>query len=76
MNKIRKMLAITSAAAMVFTMSTTAFADGAVTPTVGGTITINGLTDVTDAKTGYIQIIKADSTTRTGWAFASEQIAG
>ena len=60
-NLFKKIGALLVAAIMVLAMASTAFADG---PTA--TITVN---NADNATLTYAQVIKADQTTRTGWAF-------
>lgn len=59
-NLFKKIGALLVAAIMVLAMASTAFADG---PTA--TITVN---NADNATLTYAQVIKADQTTRTGWA--------
>lgn len=61
-NLFKKISAILIAAVMVLAMASTAFADGP-----SATITVNNLDDA--ATISYLQIIKPDQTTETGWAF-------
>lgn len=63
-NLFKKIGALLVAAIMVLAMASTAFADG---PTA--TITVN---NADNATLTYAQVIKADQTTRTGWAFVNE----
>ena len=68
MKKMKKILAMFLAMAMVLGMSMTTFAAGA-----PGTITVNNTSAGT--KLAAMQIIKPDSTAKTGWAFA-DGVAG
>lgn len=61
-NLFKKISAILMAAIMVLAMASTAFADGP-----SAQITVNNLDDA--ATISYLQIIKPDQTTETGWAF-------
>ena len=68
MSKIKKVLALLLAMTMVMGMSMTTFAAGAT-----ATITVEGAAE--DATLTYVQVIKPDQTTTTGWAFCSTAIA-
>lgn len=65
-NLFKKVSAILMAAIMVLAMASTAFADG---PTA--TITVN---NADNATLTYAQVIRADQTTRTGWAFVNDDV--
>ena len=65
-NLFKKVSAILMAAIMVLAMASTAFADG---PTA--TITVN---NADKATLTYAQVIRADQTTRTGWAFVNDDV--
>ena len=65
-NLFKKIGALLVAAIMVLAMASTAFADG---PTA--TITVN---NADNATLTYAQVIKADQTTRTGWAFVNDDV--
>lgn len=65
-NLFKKVSAIMMAAIMVLAMASTAFADG---PTA--TITVN---NADNATLTYAQVIRADQTTRTGWAFVNDDV--
>ena len=65
-NLFKKVSAILMAAIMVLAMASTAFADG---PTA--TITVN---KADNATLTYAQVIRADQTTRTGWAFVNDDV--
>lgn len=65
-NLFKKVSAILIAAIMVLAMASTAFADG---PTA--TITVN---NADNATLTYAQVIRADQTTRTGWAFVNDDV--
>ena len=67
-NLFKKISAILIAAVMVLAMASTAFADGP-----SATITVNNLDDA--ATISYLQIIKPDQTTETGWAFTEGVLA-
>ena len=66
-NLFKKVSAILMAAIMVLAMASTAFADG---PTA--TITVNNVGKATTLT--YAQVIRADQTTRTGWAFVNDDV--
>ena len=65
-NLFKKVSAILMVAIMVLAMASTAFADG---PTA--TITVN---NADNATLTYAQVIRADQTTRTGWAFVNDDV--
>lgn len=65
-NLFKKIGALLVAAIMVLAMASTAFADG---PTA--TITVN---KADNATLTYAQVIRADQTTRTGWAFVNDDV--
>ena len=65
-NLFKKIGALLVAAIMVLAMASTAFADG---PTA--TITVN---NADKATLTYAQVIRADQTTRTGWAFVNDDV--
>lgn len=65
-NLFKKIGALLVAAIMVLAMASTAFADG---PTA--TITVN---NADNATLTYAQVIRADQTTRTGWAFVNDDV--
>ena len=65
-NLFKKIGALLVAAIMVLAMASTAFADG---PTA--TITVNNADKATFT---YAQVIRADQTTRTGWAFVNDDV--
>ena len=67
MSKIKRVLALLLAMTMVMGMSMTTFAAGA-----KAEITVN---DAQKATLTYVQVIKPDQTTTTGWAFCSPAIA-
>ncbi|MEZ3485326.1 MAG: isopeptide-forming domain-containing fimbrial protein [Lachnospiraceae bacterium] len=70
MKKMKKLFAVILSLAMVLGMSLTAFAVDSATITVkdgAGTV-------LTEAALSYLQIIKPDQTTETGWAFSSKEI--
>ena len=69
MRKMKKLFAVILSLAMVLGMSLTAFADGD-----SATITVNGVEGEKEVTLTYLQIIKPDQTTKTGWAFASSEI--
>ena len=71
MKKIKKIMAMLLAMVMVLGMTVTAMA----APN-SATITITDENEnvLTDAELLYVQVIKADQTTRTGWAFTSTEI--
>lgn len=68
MKKVKRILAMLMAMVMVLGMAVTAFA----APKESATITIG---DADEATITYAQVIKADPTTTTGWAFVSNDIA-
>lgn len=68
MKKFKKIFAVLLTLAMVLGMSMTSFA-----AELTAKITVNNAGD--NAKFKYLQVIKADPTTETGWAFATGQIA-
>lgn len=71
MKKIKKLLALIMAMAMVLGMSVTSFA----APKESATITVKDKDGtVTNATFKYVQVIKAAPTTETGWAFANTEI--
>lgn len=72
MKKIKKLLALIMAMAMVLGMSVTAFADS-VTGTDRVDIPVNGAQDGTTYQ--YLQLIKANPATDTGWEFSTSEIA-
>lgn len=65
-NLFKKIGALLVAAIMVLAMASTAFADG---PTAK--ITVN---NADKATLTYAQVIRADQTTRTGWAFVNDDV--
>lgn len=67
--KLKKVLAILMASAMIMGMSMTTFA-APVLPTQGATITINNVPD--DAQVNYIQIVKPNNAEPSGWEFAND----
>ena len=71
---MKKILALLLAMAMVLGMSVTSLA----APNDGKTakITVKGTEGEQPAELKYLQIIVADQTTETGWAFASDAIEG
>lgn len=71
MKKIKKIMAMLLAMVMVLGMTVTAMA----APN-SATITITDENEnvLNDAEFLYVQVIKADQTTRTGWAFTSTEI--
>lgn len=81
MKRMKKFLAMALAMVMVVGMSVTALADGP-TGTGTATITVTGTgaykndkgEDVAAADVFYLQIIKPDQTTETGWSFVNDII--
>lgn len=69
MSKIKKVLAMILSMAMILGMSLTTFAASK----TSATITIN---NVENAALSMIQVIKADPTTETGWAFVTDNGSG
>ena len=70
---MKKVLAMLLAMVMVLGMSVTALA----APEDGGKtaeIEVTGVEGETPVQLTYLQIIKPDQTTKTGWAFASSEI--
>lgn len=72
MKKIKKLLALIMAMAMVLGMSVTAFADS-VTGTDSVDIPVNGAQNETTYQ--YLQLIQANPATDTGWEFSTPAIA-
>lgn len=73
MKRMKKVLAMLLAMVMVLGMSVTALA----APEDGGEtakIEVTGVEGETPVQLTYLQIIKPDQTTKTGWAFASSKI--
>lgn len=72
MKKIKKVLALFVAMIMALGMTMTTMA----APKTEATITVKDEEDnsLTGATLSYVQVIVADQTTRTGWAFASDVI--
>ena len=73
MKRMKKVLAMLLAMVMVLGMSVTALA----APEDGGKtaeIEVTGVEGETPVQLTYLQIIKPDQTTKTGWAFASSEI--
>lgn len=68
MKKMRKIFAVLLTLAMVFGMSMTSFA----TTKDTATITVN---NADKATLTYAQVIKADQSTETGWAFVNTEVA-
>ena len=68
MKKMRKLFAVLLTLAMVFGMSMTSFAATKDT----ATITVN---NADKATLTYAQVIKADQSTETGWAFVNTEVA-
>ena len=68
MKKMRKIFAVLLTLAMVFGMSMTSFAATKDT----ATITVN---NADKATLTYAQVIKADQSTETGWAFVNTEVA-
>lgn len=68
MKKMRKIFAVLLTLAMVFGMSMTSFA----APKDTATITVN---NADKATLTYAQVIKADQSTETGWAFVNTEVA-
>ena len=68
MKKMRKIFAVLLTLAMVFGMSMTSFAAAKDT----ATITVN---NADKATLTYAQVIKADQSTETGWAFVNTEVA-
>ena len=69
MKKIRKIVALALATVMMMAMSITAFAEDATK-----TVTITNVTEG-EAEVHYTQIVKADTTTETGWSFVNDDVA-
>ena len=65
---MKKLLAIILSLVMVMGMTMTTFA----APKTSATITVN---EAGEATLTYLQVIKVDNTTETGWAFATDNIA-
>ena len=83
MKKMKKFLAMALAVVMVLGMSVTALADEPAKPeTKSATITVKGTgtytnnegEEVAAADVFYLQIIKPDQTTETGWSFVNDTI--
>lgn len=83
MKKMKKFLAMALAVAMVLGMSVTTLADEPAKPeTKSATITVKGTgaykndkgEEVAAADVFYLQIIKPDQTTETGWSFVNDTI--
>lgn len=71
MKKFKKIFAVLLTLAMVLGMSMTSFA----APKTEATITINDKDgNLTNATFTYVQVIKAEPSTETGWAFTSNSI--
>ena len=68
MKKVKKLFAVLLTLAMVLGMSMTTFA----APKDSATITVE---NAENATLSYVQVIRADPTTATGWAFTSNAIA-
>jgi LPXTG-motif cell wall-anchored protein len=68
MKKIRKILALAMALAMMMGMTIIASA----AESFSATILVDGITAEPQATITYAQVIKADQTTRTGWAIVPE----
>ena len=72
MKKMKKVFAVILSLAMVLGMSITSFAD----TKNSATITVqNAKGDASKATLSYAQVIKADQTKETGWAFVSRDVA-
>ena len=69
MKKMRKIFAVLLTLAMVLGMSMTSFAATKDTATIT-------VTNADNATLTYAQVIKADQSTKTGWAFVNDTVAG
>ena len=68
MKKMRKIFAVLLTLAMVLGMSMTSFAATKDTATIT-------VTNADNATLTYVQVIKADQSTKTGWAFVNDNVA-
>ena len=68
MKKMRKIFAVLLTLAMVLGMSMTSFAATKDTATIK-------VTNADNAALTYAQVIKADQSTKTGWAFVNDNVA-
>lgn len=68
MKKMRKIFAVLLTLAMVLGMSMTSFASTKDTATIT-------VTNADNATLTYAQVIKADQSTKTGWAFVNDNVA-
>lgn len=81
MSKVKKIFAIILSMAMILGMSLTTFADTKDSATItvndenGNALTIYDADENKDGvQLSYLQIIKPDTTTQTGWAFVDEDV--